>query len=71
MAANRGGKAKTLVQSFALILYLLWLPHLPVWVQWIAWALMGLAFVLTVVTGFDYLNEARKLRARWRAEHQQ
>ncbi|MGJ6978976.1 CDP-diacylglycerol--glycerol-3-phosphate 3-phosphatidyltransferase [Aestuariimicrobium soli] len=68
MAANRGGKAKTLVQSVALGLYLLWLPHLPEWVQWIAWVLMGLAFVLTVVTGLDYLNEARKLRARWLAE---
>lgn len=69
MAANRGGKAKTLMQSIALILYLMWLPHLPLWVQWIAWICMGIAFVLTVVTGLDYLNGARKLRAQWRAEH--
>ena len=69
MAANRGGKLKTLVQSIALILYLLWLPHLPLWVQWVAWVAMGLAFVLTVVTGLDYLNGARRLRASWRAEH--
>jgi CDP-diacylglycerol---glycerol-3-phosphate 3-phosphatidyltransferase len=69
MAANRGGKLKTLVQSIALILYLLWLPHLPVWLQWVAWVTMGLAFVLTVVTGLDYLNGARRLRANWRAGH--
>ena len=69
MAANRGGKAKTLMQSIALILYLLWLPHLPLWVQWIAWICMGIAFVLTVVTGLDYLNGARRLRRTWLAEH--
>lgn len=68
MAAKRGGKAKTLMQSVALILYLLWLPHLPLWVQWIAWICMGIAFALTVITGLDYLNGARKLRATWLKE---
>ncbi|GAA1377440.1 CDP-diacylglycerol--glycerol-3-phosphate 3-phosphatidyltransferase [Luteococcus sanguinis] len=72
MAANRGGKLKTFVQALALVLYLLWLPHLPTPVQWIAWALMAAAFVLTVVTGLDYLREAAKLRrealSRWAAE---
>lgn len=74
MAANRGGKAKTAVQAVALPLYLLWLPGLPEPVQWVAWFLMGVAFVLTVVTGIDYLWEAWKLRrdahARWAAEAQ-
>ena len=72
MAANRGGKAKTFVQSLALILYLLWLPQLPAPIQWLAWLLMAAAFVLTVVTGLEYLREAAKLRrtalARWSAE---
>jgi len=72
MAANRGGKLKTVMQSVALILYLLWLPQLPVFVQWVGWIAMGIAFVLTVVTGLDYLREAWKLRAaaheRWAAE---
>lgn len=72
MAANRGGKAKTFVQALALVLYLMWIPMLPPWVQWIAWFLMGAAFVLTVLTGLDYLREAAKLRrealARWAAE---
>ncbi|WP_420175496.1 CDP-diacylglycerol--glycerol-3-phosphate 3-phosphatidyltransferase [Luteococcus sp. OSA5] len=72
MAANRGGKAKTFVQALALILYLMWLPQLPTPVQWLAWALMAAAFVLTVVTGLDYLREASRMRkealARWAAE---
>ncbi|MGO4955656.1 CDP-diacylglycerol--glycerol-3-phosphate 3-phosphatidyltransferase [Luteococcus sp. Sow4_B9] len=72
MAANRGGKLKTFMQSLALILYLLWLPQLPTAVQWLAWALMAAAFILTVVTGLDYLREAAKMRrealTRWAAE---
>ena len=62
MAANRGGKLKTLVQSFALIAFLLWLPELGFWFEVVKWALMWIAFLLTVVTGVDYLYEAYKLR---------
>lgn len=62
MAANRGGKAKTVTQSLALILFLLWLPALPGWLGVVAWALMWLAVILTVVTGLDYLREAARIR---------
>ncbi len=68
MAANRGGKAKTLMQSLALFGYLLWLPPMPSAIQWFFWICMGIAFALTVVTGLDYLREAYKLRATWLAE---
>ncbi|MDN5563359.1 MAG: CDP-diacylglycerol--glycerol-3-phosphate 3-phosphatidyltransferase [Luteococcus sp.] len=72
MAANQGGKLKTFTQSLALVLYLMWLPKLPEVLQWLAWGLMGAAFVLTVLTGLDYLREAARLRrealARWAAE---
>ncbi|MGA4507651.1 CDP-diacylglycerol--glycerol-3-phosphate 3-phosphatidyltransferase [Propionibacteriaceae bacterium G1746] len=71
MAANKGGKLKTLTQSLALILYLTWLPQQPVVVQWLGWLLMAAAFVLTVVTGLDYVRAARRHRAAWRAEHGQ
>lgn len=67
MAANRGGKMKTFVQSLALVLYLLWLPMLPTPLQWLGWFLMGAAFVLTVVTGIDYLFAAAKLRREYLA----
>lgn len=57
--ASRGGKLKTVVQSVAISLFLL-----PLWVvvgDWIFYlnyAVMGLALVLTVVTGLDYLWQA-------------
>ncbi len=62
MSANRGGKLKTLLQSVALPMFLLWLPNAPT--AWVVakWAVMILAFALTVLTGLDYLREARRLR---------
>ncbi len=57
--ASRGGKAKTLSQAIALSSWLT-----PLWVYWGEWVsvandwLMGLAVVLTVVTGLDYLVRA-------------
>jgi CDP-diacylglycerol---glycerol-3-phosphate 3-phosphatidyltransferase len=66
IAASRGGKLKTLVQSLAIGLYLLplaaWAPN-PL-VDWVRWWLMGLAVALTVVTGADYVLRALRLRAR-------
>lgn len=69
MAANRGGKLKTLIQSFALIAFLAWLPDLGTWFEVVKWVLMWAAFLLTVFTGLDYLWEAHKLRQRWLAEN--
>ncbi|PIE21658.1 MAG: CDP-diacylglycerol--glycerol-3-phosphate 3-phosphatidyltransferase [Arachnia propionica] len=67
ISANRGGKAKTLTQTLALILFLLWLPELPGPVQVIGWALMWLAVILTVVTAVSYLTAAWRL---WRSGKQ-
>ena len=61
--ASRGGKLKTLVQVFAIGLYVLPLPSLVVPV---AEVLMGAAVILTVVTGVDYVVRAVRLRARGR-----
>jgi CDP-diacylglycerol--glycerol-3-phosphate 3-phosphatidyltransferase len=57
--ASRGGKLKTVVQSVALSLFLLplWVV-VGEWIHWVNYAFMGLAFVLTVVTGLDYLWQA-------------
>lgn len=57
--AGRGGKAKTLVQIFAIGLYLFPLPD---GVHFVAVAMMGLAVVLTVYTGVDYVVQAVRLR---------
>jgi CDP-diacylglycerol--glycerol-3-phosphate 3-phosphatidyltransferase len=58
--ASRGGKAKTMAQIAAIVVYLLPLPggwDVP------RWLLMGVALILTVVTGFDYVLRALRLRA--------
>ena len=58
IAASPGGKAKTLVQIIAIGLYILPLPDS---LQWIAIGTMGLAVILTVVTGIDYVVRAARL----------
>jgi CDP-diacylglycerol--glycerol-3-phosphate 3-phosphatidyltransferase len=66
MAAGRGGKLKTVLQSVAVILYLLPLPD---WAQPVAWSVMALAFVVTIVTGLDYIREAVQLRRAATPDH--
>lgn len=63
--ASRGGKAKTLVQTVAIAMYLADMP----WPWWeTAKALvMGVAVVLTVATGLDYAVRAWRLRRQARA----
>lgn len=63
MSANRGGKLKTITQSIALPLFLLWLPEFGTWFDIAKWVFMWAALVLTVITGVDYLLEARRLKA--------
>jgi CDP-diacylglycerol--glycerol-3-phosphate 3-phosphatidyltransferase len=63
IAASRGGKAKTAAQMLAILLYVLPLPG--------AWDLvravvLGIAVLLTVVTGIDYAVRARRLRRQVR-----
>ena len=53
--ASRGGKAKTLIQGFAIFFYL-W--PLPVAVNPARIGLMAVAVVITVLTGLDYLKNA-------------
>lgn len=60
IAASRGGKAKTVCQILAIGLYLL--PLTGTWATVRIW-IMGLALILTVVTGIDYAVRAIHLRA--------
>ena len=69
MAANRGGKLKTVMQSVALTMFLPGLQFLPDPWGWLAWIAMIIAFVLTVLTGLDYLREGNRMRTAWLAEH--
>ncbi|HEY1487600.1 MAG TPA: CDP-diacylglycerol--glycerol-3-phosphate 3-phosphatidyltransferase [Micromonosporaceae bacterium] len=57
--ASRGGKAKTLLQNIAIGLYVLPLSSWPASARfWI----MGIALVLTVLTGASYVSKAVTLR---------
>jgi CDP-diacylglycerol--glycerol-3-phosphate 3-phosphatidyltransferase len=69
IAASRGGKLKTIVQSVAISMALLpfWVLFTPneAWVYWFDGILMTLAVILTIFTGLDYLWQAwRGSRAR-------
>jgi CDP-diacylglycerol--glycerol-3-phosphate 3-phosphatidyltransferase len=60
--ASRGGKLKTVVQSVAISLFLV-----PLWAvvgEWIFvlnYVVMAAALMLTIVTGVDYLVQARRV----------
>ena len=63
MAASKGGKLKTVLQTVALLLMLVPLsPLVGVWWLWLGWLAMGAALVVTVVTGADYVIKAAQLR---------
>ncbi|MFF1634779.1 CDP-diacylglycerol--glycerol-3-phosphate 3-phosphatidyltransferase [Leifsonia sp. NPDC058248] len=68
IAASRGGKIKTIVQSVAisLALFPLW-NVFGEWVYWVNGIVMTAAVILTVVTGVDYLWQAWKGRRAKRA----
>jgi CDP-diacylglycerol--glycerol-3-phosphate 3-phosphatidyltransferase len=64
MPAGRGGKVKTTLQFFGLLLYTmpLWsFPHAAGWAL-VARVVLGLAVVVTVVTGLDIVAKAVRLR---------
>ncbi|MGH3751284.1 MAG: CDP-diacylglycerol--glycerol-3-phosphate 3-phosphatidyltransferase [Pseudonocardiaceae bacterium] len=61
--ASRGGKVKAFAQVVAIGLYVL---PLPLAAHPVRWAVMGIAVVLTVVTGVDYIVRAVRLRATGR-----
>ncbi len=66
IAASRGGKAKTALQTLAIGLYLLPLTELlgaPGAVDVVRLAVLGAALVITVVSGLDYVARAMRLRA--------
>jgi CDP-diacylglycerol---glycerol-3-phosphate 3-phosphatidyltransferase len=74
MAANRGGKVKTVLQALALMGLILPFRHLggslhsvglALW--WAAVVTMSLAVIVTVVTGVDYIRAAVEVRRAGRA----
>jgi CDP-diacylglycerol--glycerol-3-phosphate 3-phosphatidyltransferase len=60
IAASRGGKLKTLLQGLAITCYLI--PETGTVLDAARGVLLGLALVVTVVTGGDYVRRALALR---------
>lgn len=60
--ASKGGKTKTVLQAVAITLALAPLPALlGGWMNWVNAVLMAAAFVVTIVTGVQYLVDDRRL----------
>jgi CDP-diacylglycerol---glycerol-3-phosphate 3-phosphatidyltransferase len=59
MPASRGGKIKTFLQSVAIGLFVL---PLSSWLHNVATVIMGVAVVVAIVTGIDYVARAIRLR---------
>lgn len=62
--ASRGGKAKTAAQMVAIFMYLL---PLTGWLVTAREIVMGVAVLLTLATGIDYIARAMRLRAAAKA----
>lgn len=67
LPASKGGKIKTVLQTAAIALMLLWVPAL-VWfpaigLAWtvVAWLAMTAAIIVTLVTGVDYCVKSYRL----------
>lgn len=67
LPASKGGKIKTVLQTVAIGLMLLWVPAL-VWfpaigLAWtlVAWVAMTAAIIVTIVTGVDYCVKSYRL----------
>ena len=59
IAASRGGKAKTLSQSIAIVTFLIPLPST---LEFFPLIVLYFSLALTLITGFDYFAKALKLR---------
>ena len=70
IAANMGGKIKTVLQAVVIGLYLLPLTHTVGWLHAVAWALMLLTVAVTVVTGVEYIFKAIALRSAYKKNAQ-
>jgi len=60
--ASKGGKTKTVLQSVAITLALAPFPALlGSWMDWVNTVFMAAAFVVTILTGIQYLVDDRRL----------
>lgn len=68
MAAGKGGKLKTVLQTIALILLVAPLGQLGTWALMPGYVLMAAVVIITVATGVDYVYKAHQLRQNYLAQ---
>ncbi|MCV2396144.1 CDP-diacylglycerol--glycerol-3-phosphate 3-phosphatidyltransferase [Actinotalea sp. M2MS4P-6] len=61
--ASPGGKAKTVLQTIGITLFLMPLGTLPEALTVVAWVVMVAAVLLTVITGLDYVRRGLAVRS--------
>ncbi|MBN2503778.1 MAG: CDP-diacylglycerol--glycerol-3-phosphate 3-phosphatidyltransferase [Bacilli bacterium] len=61
IAASNLGKYKTATTMFAIVWYFFAMPYDLVWINYIGWIIMGLALLLTIVSGLDYFLKNKKI----------
>ncbi|RUQ21119.1 CDP-diacylglycerol--glycerol-3-phosphate 3-phosphatidyltransferase [Kocuria sp. HSID16901] len=69
MAASKGGKLKTVLQTIALILFILPLGAIGWWAMIPGWVVMAAVVIVTVITGIDYVVKAVQLRREYLTNH--
>lgn len=69
MAAGKGGKLKTVLQTVALVLLVAPLGQLGTWALIPGYIVMAAVVVITVVTGLDYVKKAIELRRDYLAKN--
>ena len=67
MAASKGGKLKTVMQTVAIFVYLLPVTPAVSWLSILALVIMLAALAVTLVTGIDYVVKAWQLREAGRS----
>lgn len=61
IAASNLGKYKTAVTMAAIMWYMFLMPLDVLWINYIGWVLMGLALLLTVISGIDYFLKNKNI----------
>ncbi len=69
MAAGKGGKLKTVLQTVALVLLVAPLGQLGSWALIPGYVVMAAVVVITVLTGLDYVKKAAELRRDYLAKN--
>ncbi len=68
MAASKGGKLKTVLQTVAIFFFLLPITPAHMWLHVVAYVIMLAALAVTLVTGVDYVIKAGQLRTAARGK---